>query len=69
MGEGLSVIGGVVSHMLGLRQATRQDQLAADLARQAERNQRAATERTVDAASEFDPAHPPRRGSIVDVIA
>jgi len=72
MAGGIGLIGDVIVNMMGVKRAAKQDQLAADLARQAASNQRAATARTVDRTDEVpevDPSRPPRRGQIVDIIA
>lgn len=69
---GIGLIGDVLINMMGLKRASRQDQLAADLAHQATANQRAATARVVrDSAEvpEIDPSRPVRRGQYVDIIA
>lgn len=76
MAGGIDLIGGVMAHMLGLRTAARQDQLAANLARQAQQNQQAASAAAAEQAGsqaqviqEFDPSAPVRRGQIIDITA
>lgn len=79
MSDSISLIGGVITHMLGLRRAAQQDQLAADLANQAATNQaqanraqagqRVTSSQPLEINPEFDPAAPPRRGQIVDISA
>ncbi|PIW26904.1 MAG: hypothetical protein COW30_12640 [Rhodospirillales bacterium CG15_BIG_FIL_POST_REV_8_21_14_020_66_15] len=59
---------GAVANLLGLKRTLKQDQLAADLAQEAQKNLK---EYTVEHGEipELDPNTPVRRGQIVDIIA
>ncbi|MEQ8504930.1 MAG: hypothetical protein RIB80_06350 [Rhodospirillales bacterium] len=59
---------GTVANLLGLKRTLKQEELAVDLAQQAQKNQQEAGAQAVD-VSEIDPNAPARRGQIIDVIA
>ncbi|MEQ9558165.1 MAG: hypothetical protein RIG67_20535 [Rhodospirillales bacterium] len=59
---------GAVANLLGLKRTLKQDQLAADLAQEAQNNLKEFNVQN-GAVPELDPNAPVRRGQIIDVIA
>lgn len=59
---------GAVANLLGLKRTLKQEELAADLAEQAQKNQREFNGNNSD-VSDIDPNAPARRGQIIDIIA
>jgi len=59
---------GAAANLLGLKRSLKQEQLAADLVQDAQKNLRELNARNGE-VPELDPNAPVRRGQIIDVIA